>query len=572
MLRYRMFCVLLGLMLVSGVASAQSSKYESIFTQAVQYTDAQQWAEAARLWAQLRLSAPDNPYEVEAYYFSALCAFRMEQYDDAEALLLNILNRITPWERVDEVFYLLANIAFEKQEDPLAFRYIEKINNIELHNAANNMKGYYLQSRPRKVLENLLSLYPDDLFLAQIFVNHLAKYARDVEDIALMKRLIAKYDLNVPESVAIEVVRPRSDTLYAVFFYNFGLNALKSGDTLTYRKQMMYSPGAAVFWGAKAAEAITDSLGKRWVLVAYDWQKVKDSLLVWAEYGEFAFTDLIIASPEPDALMRQLRLAEHLGVPLLQVFNNDEHLAALPLSILMQPPAIYEARAVADFLTQKMKTQGILLYTEEMVAEAQKKVEQLRAEGINITARQLKTEDLPNLSTLLNEWGIASAQFVYCLSNSQLFEKLILQYWKDKALNNLLLVPEAWLLHGHLEAAVLSSMPIYFIAPHFCPFNTKEPFLEKFNWWAYRIAHRGNYRQPPVQAYLTYDALRLLGHALKDDAATGWLSLAGEVPSATTLRPYLFKKEKKGGLVNTFVPILKYEAEKIQIVNYPVKN
>lgn len=572
MLRYRIFCVLLGLLLAGGITRAQSNKYESIFSQAVRYTDTQQWAEAARLWAQLRLSDPDNPYEVEAYYFSALCAFKMEQYDDAEALLLNILNRTTPWKRIDEVFYLLANVAFEKQEDPLAFRYIEKINDIELHNAANSMKGCYLRQRPRKVLENLLSLYPNDLFLAQIMVNHLAKYARSVEDIALMKRLIAEHNLNVPESVAIEVVRPQSDTLYAVFFYNFALDTLKTIDTLTYKEQMIRTPGAAAFWGGKAAEAITDSLGKHWVVVAYDWQRVKDSLFVWAEYGEFAFADVIIGSPEPEAFMMQLRLAELLGVPVVQVYTNSEHLAASPFCILMQVPGAYETRAIVDFLTQKQKRQGVLLCTEEMSGKAQKRVEQLRAEGINVNVRVVKTEDLPELSALLNEWGVNTADFVYCLSSSQLFEKLILQYWQDKSLGNLLLVPEEWRLHGHLNAETLSSMPAYFVAPGFRPLNIQEPFLEKFNWWAYRIAHRGNYRRPPIEAYLTYDVLRLLGRALKDDPVTGWLSLARGAPSAMTLRPYVFKKEKGQGIINTFVPILKYEEEKIQIVNYPINN
>ncbi|WP_038028774.1 tetratricopeptide repeat protein [Thermonema rossianum] len=572
MLRHSIFCVFLLLLTAGGPAWAQSSKYEALFTEAVRYTDTGQWAEAARIWAQLRVSEPANPYEVEAYYFSALCAFQMQQYDDAEAFLLNILNRTTPWERIDEVFYLLANIAFEKEEDPLAFRYIAKIGNIDLHNAANSMKGYYLQRRPRKVLENLLALYPEDLFLAQIMVNHLAKHARSVEDIALMKRLIAEYNLEVPESISIEVVRPQNDTLYAVLFYNFSLDTLKTIDTLTYKQRMMHSPGASAFWAAKAAEAIVDSLGKRWVLVAYDWQRAKDSLFAWAEYGEFAFADAMIASPEMDAYLLQLRLAEKLGIPVVQVHHGSEDLAASPFSIVMRASEHHESRAMASFLIQKVKTRGILLYTEEMAGKARTQMDRLRTEGIDLSARLVKSEDLPRLSTLLSEWGVTSFDFVYCLSTSQLFEKLMLQYWKDKELKNMLLVPDEWRLHGHLEAKELSGMPVYFVAPEFRPFNTQEPFLAKFNWWAYRIAHTGNYRRPPIEAYLTYDALRLLGRALQADPATGWLSLAGNPPTAMTLRPYLFKKEKGQGLINIFVPILKYEEEKIQIVNYPVHN
>lgn len=559
---------LIMLLLCSACATqshAQRAQYfEQNFAQALAYMDELLWAEALRIWADMRQSDPRNPYEIEAYYFSALCLFHLKQYDEAEALLLNILNRHQPWQRQDEVFYLLANIAFEKQEDHLALQYIQRIRQLELHNQANAMKGAYLQQRPVRILRNLHELFPNDLFLAQILVNRIAAQPRTSEDIALIRQLVARYNLQAPQLPLISK-QNQSDTLYAVLFYDFRLQQMKRIDTLAYKQSLRDTPGAAAFLGAKAAETVVDSLGRRWRVVAYDWARVKDSIDAWLSDGELAYADLMIASPEVSAFKQQLAIAEKLGIPLVQLYEVNYEMPASPFLLCMRPQMIHVQESVVDFVRRQPNVHRLLcLYTDEYATQAelfQKSAQQL---ALNCRLQPISMSQLGRLAELLKQ-ELLNADFVYCLSSSQLVAQQLLQYWADNHVSTVLLAPDIWRTYPGSDAKLLSQMPVYFVAPNYQPsYTQQDQLLAKYNWWMYRIAYRANYRRIPTEAYLAYDLLLILGRTYRN--TYNWTELP-ERPLGITLRPYRFVRQKSHTIINTMVPIVRYEEEKVQLVN-----
>jgi len=159
--------------LYSASLFAQNKKTQAQYQKAKDFFVAQQYNEAVMAFDRLLKAHKGNIYVEYAHYYTALSLFHLKKYKDAEKILEKLSEKYPQWNKMQEVLYLQANIAFERKEDNIAISYIEKIKP-PLAKDAQDMKAFYLGKRDLATLKNLQIVYPKDKTIAQILVDKLA--------------------------------------------------------------------------------------------------------------------------------------------------------------------------------------------------------------------------------------------------------------------------------------------------------------------------------------------------------------------------------------------------------------
>ena len=227
---FLMFLMLFSTILVTNLLAQSVKEFKKKHEQAKQYLREGNYSPAKALFSELQKPHKNNFFIENSFYFYALASFKDKNFPDAEKSLNNLLTQFPDYQKKDEVFYLLANISFEKKEDNIAFDFLDKMKDIELSNEASEMKGFYMTKRDLKTLKNINAVYPNDKMTAQVLIDKLAKEAESIKDIDYMNELIEKYNIDKPSKTRFErsekenkITNKKRDTLHIGVFLPFDL-------------------------------------------------------------------------------------------------------------------------------------------------------------------------------------------------------------------------------------------------------------------------------------------------------------------------------------------------------------
>jgi len=240
---------------------AQTKKLTAQYQKAKTFLANKQYQEAINEFNELVKILKHNVYRSYSYYFTALAYTKIEKFKEAEKRLEALSEKFPDWNKKEEVMYLQAHIAFEKNEDNIALSYLDKIKNNTLEEEATNMKAYYLAKRDTDLLKNLQAVYPKDKIIAQILVDKLAISADKISDLDLMDSLIKKYNLEKPSKIRLQKKAKsvykyanKGDTLHVGILLPLDFELFRKG-----KKSSAAGLSEDFYWGMRIAKKHLDT-------------------------------------------------------------------------------------------------------------------------------------------------------------------------------------------------------------------------------------------------------------------------------------------------------------------------
>lgn len=129
---------------------------------------------AMEIFKPLTSEQEGNNFVEYAEYFYGLAAFKAGLLTDANSMLLQLTYKYPNWEKIDEAYYLLANVAFEQKKYRQAFKYLEGRRK-DIKEDSEQMKTYYLTKFvPIDSLINIQKDFPTDPTIASILFKRLS--------------------------------------------------------------------------------------------------------------------------------------------------------------------------------------------------------------------------------------------------------------------------------------------------------------------------------------------------------------------------------------------------------------
>ena len=175
---------------------AQSDDYQRAYLNGKELFRLEKYKLAMDAFEPATVQAQDNPFAEYASFYYALAAYRSDNLYKSKSMFLQILEKFSGWEKLEEVHYWLANIYYEENQYDLALQQVSKITNDKLKNEASEMSLYFL-SRVESLtkLKELLDKFPENRSIAKAIADKLNEQPIITRDIDYLDKLIKKYDL-----------------------------------------------------------------------------------------------------------------------------------------------------------------------------------------------------------------------------------------------------------------------------------------------------------------------------------------------------------------------------------------
>jgi tetratricopeptide (TPR) repeat protein len=253
--------VLLLLFLASCVISfAQQTQSE--FLEAKRLFREEQYTAARSAFASLN---DDPTFGNYATFYTGLAAYRLNDPEPAVSIWKLIIANAPSWDQLPDVYFWLTKTHLERSQFAEGLRYARDYQD-RFSNNLNELRNRYLPQANREQLKTLIEEFPDDRLVVTELAKKLDRTSQ--EDVALLKELIGKYELDVEEysEVANAEVRRESYSIAAMLPFMF--DGLDSPTRTVANKVIM-----DFYQGMLLAQKDLDSVGYPVDLYPYDTQR-----------------------------------------------------------------------------------------------------------------------------------------------------------------------------------------------------------------------------------------------------------------------------------------------------------
>lgn len=176
--------------------SIGQENYEQSYKKAISFYKSGQFALAMNTLTPLISAKYQNGITPFAHYYYALAAYKTKHIDEARQALLQLRERFPSWQKMDEVRYLIANIAFEEKQFGEGLDYLEDITDASIKRDADMLRAYYIAPiQDLGYLKNLNRQFPADKVVALTLVDLIQKTSNDKADLELSDRLTNKFGI-----------------------------------------------------------------------------------------------------------------------------------------------------------------------------------------------------------------------------------------------------------------------------------------------------------------------------------------------------------------------------------------
>ncbi|MDX2303085.1 MAG: ABC transporter substrate-binding protein [Microscillaceae bacterium] len=556
-----------GLILCPLLASAQSKKLYQTYTQAKQAFIQNQYETANSLFALVTQSGEENQLVEYAYYYLALSAQKKNDLKSAQQNYLRLLERYPNWANRDEVYYALADIAFQNQDIESALNYLNKIQATDFQRDIYHIKGYYISRMETTPLRLLQQNLPQDTLIAQILVDKIAARSENMDEIAFMNELIRELKLQKPDKRRIDRFQYIRETYKVAAMLPFDFDKLRKREYTSLSKIAV-----SMYQGIRLACKELDSLLSVDIkLFAYDVRKENtNSLNEMISRHEFDDMDFIIGPLFPDEFKKMADLAATQKINMINPISDDAKLLYNEFTYLFRPTAESQAEKVAQFVAQKFSSKNTLIFydnltaNQELAVQFQKKAE---AEGLKVLASQkVNTFDLAKIAEVLDQFKNSSIGSILVSSTSSLVAEEILKVLREKYINAPLFVPDAWLSKfNSIDLLIYENQQVHFISPEYL--NTESARASQFIK-NYKNFNLQDDEDPDIYAFLGYEMMYYFANLLqkfgtKTNYRTQLNAQGLQVGKLVEGIDFSNKND------NQFVPILKIVNGQTQLVNKP---
>jgi len=556
------------LFLFSASLFAQNKKMQAQYQKGKDFITAKQYNEAVMAFDDLLKAHKGNIYVEYAHYYTALSLFHLKKYKDAEKILEKLSEKYPQWDKMQEVLYLQANIAFERKEDNIALSYVEKIKP-PLAKDAQDMKAFYLGKRNLATLKNLQIVYPKDKTIAQILVDKLAVEGSTLQDLELLEDLVAKYNLEKPQKIRLQRVekkikRSKSDTLHVAVFLPINFKNYKDAQ----KRSTATNLAIEFYQGMRIAKRQLDTSKVLVNLLVYDIYQTPDALELMYQKNEFAKIDLFVGPFYDEDFAKALEIAEKKDIPIINPFLTNPKFLESKNAFFLQPSIETQGKQAAAF-AQKNFGKNVIVFHSELPDDLKlmhaHRAEVERLGGKILVQHKLSVTTIPQIEQILANPEYKDVNYVFVASPSQAAAEKIMEQMKEKLPNVPILTTLAWRKFAEIKPADLEKQQVHFIDPDYIKLGgDRDKFRIEYNLKVRHVEMYSNMIAPPLAAHKGYDLTLSFIKTLYQNKENFYEKIENNENFIRTYRGYVFTEKDRD---NQYVPILKYVDKKLIVAN-----
>lgn len=560
----KVFCHILLILfyLVASPLLHAKDAYEDQFNQGKQLYINTKYAEAMTKLMPLTKEAKGNRYVETAQYYYALAAFKDKKMQDAYYMLLQLTQKYSKWNNIEEAYYLAGAVSFELKKYRYALNFL-KDRNSKLQSDIADMKAYYLNKvQPIDTLIAIQKSYSQDADIAKTLALRLELSKPLAEKQAmLLQYLIQEYKLNVSQATTGNIGQIKNTyNVAALFPFLVNIN-----DFENYSKNNSYIN--ELYLGMAMA---VDSLKKEGIginLYAYDTEKDNSKLTTLLQKSELKNADVIFGPLLPNQNAPVGAYALQNGVYVVNPLSHNSKLADKNnYVILFQPTLEAQAGEAANMVKKQWVTKDknkVAIFFGDSARDSLFAVyyrDSLIAQKIQVPLfEKIKKDKLFRLSNALSDSNKLKGYTHVCVLSADEIVAATVISALEKSMNAIPVIARAdWLQLPTLNLEQLQKRNIHFIYPEYI--NYADAVVDNF-----KRQYTLKYHALPSQyVYMGFDMMYYIGHVMKDFGTDLKQGLTKTTAHKGVFLPGL---NFTNSYTNRYTPIVKFEDMKLKIVN-----
>lgn len=378
-------------LLVSGSLMSQPVNYMQNYESAKAKMNAGNYDLSLKGFANLLAADPANKISVYTSYYYGISAYNLDQDKKARDMFLQIVQKYSDWENINETYLWLSKLSFELDNPNQGLYYAEKVSgDASRAQLAADIKGSSLSLLNISTLESLLLVHDDEIDIANILAQKIIALPREEQNTDTLRSLIKRYNLdsaelglNLPDDVFKDKYK------VAIMLPLFTDRLWQSGVYI--RKSLAVD----IYEGIKLAMQELDS--SRIEIVVYDTKMDSLTTQYILQSGKLRQTDAIIGPlyPKPLGLVAEYSYENQINY-LNPVTTKSELIKDNPYAFLLRTGAESIGKIVADFAYDKFENKSCAIYygpraTDSLVAYNYS--ERMEADSFYVAIRQKTQTD-----------------------------------------------------------------------------------------------------------------------------------------------------------------------------------
>ncbi|WP_428666220.1 ABC transporter substrate-binding protein [Runella sp.] len=288
-----------------------------------------------------------------AHYYWSLATLKTNRLAESRQMLMQLRERFPDWKKMDDVRYVLADIAFQEKQFGEALDYLEEISNASVKKETESLKRFYVNKlQDIAYLKSLNRQHPSDKTVALALIDMIQRTSNEKSDLELSDQLTNRFGAVASKpSTAVSPVRQGGNNLQKGY-YNVAV-------ALPFRLQEFNPNQRArsnqfafdMYEGMKLAKMKLQQEGILVNLFTYDVGNDPEDMLNVVNNANFVQTDLLIGPVYNEPAKLAADYAETNNVFFIHPTSlATDILVNHPNTLLLQPSFERQAQQGFDFM------------------------------------------------------------------------------------------------------------------------------------------------------------------------------------------------------------------------------
>ncbi len=510
---------------------------------------------------------PQNRYVQFASYNYALAAFKSGKFEEAKAMLLQLLDKYPAWTKLDDAEYLLANTYFELKEYDKGITYKGKIGNEVLLREADKMEEYYINKfRDVNLLKKLYERQQQDGVVAKVLSERLSAQAvLTTDEKMLLDRINHKLGIGFAETVVIDEPsdneNPSGKTYRVALLLPLRVE-LQNDPKIARETQFVTDLVEGIWMGA-------DSLRKNGTkLEVYTFDTKKDTIRFANMLNDKVFRkmDLIIGPIFNTASDKVIDFASSTRTVMVNPLSTSAKIIGKgDYNYLFRSTAETQAIKAAEYASANFPLKNVvIIYSKnpkDSLFALTYKSRYVELGGKVTLFKKVDNKSSFSLAKDLTQKVIDSTSHILVVNVDQMVASNLITALQVLNTKTPVMTTDDWLDFETVSYNQYQNHNFHFISPDFIDPNRSE--VKRFQKKFYDQYHVN----PSIYVHLGYDMMLFYGGLLKNEGRNLRRSLQQSEFSYGATLP---GTEFRDGYDNRFVPIVKFSDYVLKVVNFPI--
>lgn len=568
-MKYISLILLIGMLFSTPNLLAQSSgNLQKNYRNGKELFESGKYELAMQVFTPLARQAENNPFTEYASFFYALSAYNAGQKTQAKNMLMQIDQKYSTWEEVDEARLWLAKIYFEENEFQKGVAILNKIESQEAKETAEGMRKSLLKETDNiELLQSLYEKNPKDKEVAVALADKIHAQPLVDQNQKLLEKIVKQHNLDTQKYLSGPIgVSEKKDSYKVAVLLPFLTSEIAKGRNVG--NQFVID----LYEGIRIGNRQLQEEGVQINIFAYDTKRDSSEIAKLLALQEMKGMDFIIGPlyPTPSKLVSLFSHQNKINM-INPISYNSKVIGNNPFSFLFKPSYETQARKAAQFSANEFENKNsIIIYGTTARDSTLAFTYKNEAEKHGITIQRMLKVDASESKKVMdlisgNEDNVFnlpanSIGHIYVTSQDEIIVANIFNAMNHRTDMIGVIGSEEWLDFRSLNYEQMERFRIYFVAPNFIEYT--HPDVEKFR----QEFIESTKSLPSQSAYSGYETMIFTGRMLAVKGTYFQMQNQNDGIKSGELFPgYNFS----GSNDNQFVPIITMTKSDLVMVNAP---